>query len=357
MKIINSLSTIQLDKRRFLSLKNIISNHLVEIIIFILVFISVFNFLYYLSNGLGLSYNDARSHLDIGRRVVEGLKPGFAQIGSVWLPLPHVLMTLTIWNDFMWHSGLAGALQSMISFVATSLIIFYFLKQYRTLRETTPKVIADYHRVSTYLLSLALEPGIRRDSWTLSSLYNVLTYATPPETEVLWKEMIAAGKTKPASSRPDILIPQEPTRPWQHIEYNADGSADKGNTLGVAKVTQEVLGFPTIGIGLDIAFMKGLRRRLPDHDQITVATVVPSAYRTEYTPQNEFFAKQIDGRDSIRWISASLSQMEYRSDGVLKKFAELQGNGRRVVNIKFKQRRIGFQLFKGKDFGRLLVAQ
>lgn len=189
-------------------------------------------------------------------------------------------------------------------------------QQYRTLRETTPKVIADYHRVSTYLLSLALEPGIRRDSWTLSSLYNVLTYATPPETEVLWKEMIAAGKTKPASSRPDILIPQEPTRPWQHIEYNADGSADKGNTLGVAKVTQEVLGFPTIGIGLDIAFMKGLRRRLPDHDQITVATVVPSAYRTEYTPQNEFFAKQIDGRDSIRWISASLSQMEYRSDGV-----------------------------------------
>jgi ABC-type polysaccharide/polyol phosphate export permease len=66
--------------------------------------------------------------LDIGRRVVEGLKPGFAQLGSVWLPLPHLLMVLTIWNDFMWHSGLAGALESMISFVFTGVIIYKFLK-------------------------------------------------------------------------------------------------------------------------------------------------------------------------------------------------------------------------------------
>ncbi len=79
-------------------------------------------------NGLALTYNDARSHLDIGRRVVEGLKPGFAQLGSVWLPLPHLLMIPTIWNDFMWHSGLSGALVSMISFVATGILIFLFLK-------------------------------------------------------------------------------------------------------------------------------------------------------------------------------------------------------------------------------------
>jgi len=111
------------------SLKQFVKNNILNLIFFVLVFISVFSFLNYLGNGLGLSYNDARSHLDIGRRVVEGLKPGFAQIGSVWLPLPHMLMVLTIWNDFMWHSGLAGALQSMISFIATALIIFYFLKE------------------------------------------------------------------------------------------------------------------------------------------------------------------------------------------------------------------------------------
>lgn len=91
--------------------------------------LAVYYFNFYLKSGLGLSYNDARSHLDIGRRVVEGLKPGLAQLGSVWLPLPHMLMVPTVWNDFFWHSGLAGALQSMISFVATGIIIYKILEK------------------------------------------------------------------------------------------------------------------------------------------------------------------------------------------------------------------------------------
>lgn len=103
--------------------------NMVYILFFGLSIFSMISFIYYFSSGVSLAYNDARSHLDIGRRVVENLKPGFAQLGSVWLPLPHLLMTLTIWNDFMWHSGLSGALQSMVSYVATGLLIFYFLKQ------------------------------------------------------------------------------------------------------------------------------------------------------------------------------------------------------------------------------------
>lgn len=99
------------------------------IILYFLVALSVGAFIFYYFNGLGLAYNDARSHLDIGRRVVEGLKPGAAQLGSVWLPLPHLLMVPAIWNDFMWHSGLAGAIVSMISFVATGALIYKFLEK------------------------------------------------------------------------------------------------------------------------------------------------------------------------------------------------------------------------------------
>lgn len=98
------------------------------ILVFVLTVVSILSYLFYWENGLGLAYNDARSHLDIGRRVVEGLKPGAAQLGSVWLPLPHILMIPTIWNDFMWHTGLSGAIISMISFVATCVIIYMFLK-------------------------------------------------------------------------------------------------------------------------------------------------------------------------------------------------------------------------------------
>jgi hypothetical protein len=91
--------------------------------------ISISAFVYYYQNGLGIAYNDARSHLDIGRRVVEGLNTGFAQLGSVWLPLTHLLMGITIWNDFMWHSGLAGAMWSMVSFVATGVLIYLYLRE------------------------------------------------------------------------------------------------------------------------------------------------------------------------------------------------------------------------------------
>lgn len=103
--------------------------HFEKLLIVGLIVISICNFIIYYSNKLGLAYNDARSHLDIGRRVVEGLKPGLAQLGSVWLPLPHLLMVPTIWNDFMWHSGLSGALQSMIAFVITGMLIYLFLKK------------------------------------------------------------------------------------------------------------------------------------------------------------------------------------------------------------------------------------
>src|SRR5262245_13723212 len=66
--------------------------HTLVFVVAALSLISAISFIAYLNNHLALAYNDARSHLDIGRRIVEGLKPGIAQIGSVWLPLPHALM-------------------------------------------------------------------------------------------------------------------------------------------------------------------------------------------------------------------------------------------------------------------------
>lgn len=98
------------------------------LVVNLLVYISIVSFAAFHSSGLAIAYNDARSHLNIGRRVVEGLTPGLAQLGSVWLPLPHALMIPTIWNDFMWHSGLAGAIVSMTSYVLTGVLIYRFMK-------------------------------------------------------------------------------------------------------------------------------------------------------------------------------------------------------------------------------------
>lgn len=119
---------IIIPKKAF-SLGKFFEENALNVIVLGLFLISLGTFYFYYQNGLGLAYNDARSHLDIGRRVVEGLKPGLAQLGSVWLPLPHLLMVPTIWNDFMWHSGLSGALISMIAYIATSVVIYRFLEK------------------------------------------------------------------------------------------------------------------------------------------------------------------------------------------------------------------------------------
>jgi hypothetical protein len=81
--------------------------------------LSVAAFLAVYNNGHVLAYNDAISHQMIARRVVASNTPDAAQLGSVWLPLTHVLMLPLVVNDFMYYSGIAGALISMLSFVAS----------------------------------------------------------------------------------------------------------------------------------------------------------------------------------------------------------------------------------------------
>ncbi len=98
-----------------------ISEYLVIMIAFLT---SIIGWQHYFDLNLVLSYNDAMSHLDISRRVVENLKPGIAQIGSVWLPLPHLLSLPFIWNDFLWHSGLAGSIVSNLAFIGSAFFIF-----------------------------------------------------------------------------------------------------------------------------------------------------------------------------------------------------------------------------------------
>ena len=52
-------------------IRNIIKENIVYVLIVILWATSVVTFLVFYNNGLGLAYNDARSHLNIGRGVVE----------------------------------------------------------------------------------------------------------------------------------------------------------------------------------------------------------------------------------------------------------------------------------------------
>ncbi len=96
------------------------------VVIFLAITI-VISAIYYFSNNQILIYFDATSHLNIARRVVDNLTPGFIQIGSVWLPLMHSLFVLFVWNDFLYRTGLAGTIISGLAYVGTGIFLYALL--------------------------------------------------------------------------------------------------------------------------------------------------------------------------------------------------------------------------------------
>ncbi|WP_197093538.1 glycosyltransferase family 2 protein [Nonomuraea sp. SBT364] len=64
-----------------------------------------------------LAYPDSISHLLISRRVISSPTPGLAQLGGVWLPLPHLLTLPLVWIDGWYHSGWAATAVSMAAYV------------------------------------------------------------------------------------------------------------------------------------------------------------------------------------------------------------------------------------------------
>ena len=71
-----------------------------------------------------LGFHDAYSHLEISRRVLVSRTTGIAQLGTIWLPLPHILQSLFAWNMTLYSTGLAGSIVSGAAFVAASTLVY-----------------------------------------------------------------------------------------------------------------------------------------------------------------------------------------------------------------------------------------
>jgi hypothetical protein len=86
--------------------------------------VSTFAVLWVYWHGYTLYWGDAEAHLDIARRMVEARTTGYEEMGSPWLPLPHLLMLPFVLQDSLWRSGLAGAIPSALCF--TTAAVFFF---------------------------------------------------------------------------------------------------------------------------------------------------------------------------------------------------------------------------------------
>jgi hypothetical protein len=79
--------------------------------------LSMVAFVWFYRRGDILLWGDAVAHINIARRIVDARNPGWGQIGTVWLPLPHLLVAPFVANDWLWRSGVGGSIPSMIAFV------------------------------------------------------------------------------------------------------------------------------------------------------------------------------------------------------------------------------------------------
>jgi hypothetical protein len=69
-------------------------------------------------HGALLNYGDAIAHLHIARRVFDSHYPRLSQLGSVWLPLPHLLLLPFVQVYSWWANGIAGVIPSALAYLA-----------------------------------------------------------------------------------------------------------------------------------------------------------------------------------------------------------------------------------------------
>src|ERR1700758_3705640 len=88
---------------------------------------SLVYFLTYSHRGDILLFGDAVAHINIARRVFDSRTPGLLQLGTVWLPLPHLLMMPLVVSRWMWRTGVGASVPSMIAYVFGVVGIFRLL--------------------------------------------------------------------------------------------------------------------------------------------------------------------------------------------------------------------------------------
>jgi hypothetical protein len=90
--------------------------------------VSVAAFLYYLRADQILLYGDAVAHINIARRVFDSRTPGPLQLGTVWLPLPHLLAMPFLIGDWLWQTGIGGSIPSLFAYVLGAVGIFRLVR-------------------------------------------------------------------------------------------------------------------------------------------------------------------------------------------------------------------------------------
>lgn len=74
--------------------------------------------------GWNMAYSDAESHLTIARRIIDSRYPGFQQLGTVWLPGPHLALMPFVQSLWLWKTGLAAGLTGALCLAISAAALY-----------------------------------------------------------------------------------------------------------------------------------------------------------------------------------------------------------------------------------------
>jgi hypothetical protein len=174
--------------------------------------VSLIAFLVYFHAGDILLYGDAVAHINIARRVFDSRTPGPLQLGTVWLPLPHLLILPFITNRWLWQTGIGGSIPSMLAYVLSVIGIFRLaralLNSIGTTRPATRRIAFASSAIFAlnpnllYLQATAMtEPlYLALFVWSaaylqgfLSLIHGRLSAGTSYSRRILWKSALCAA--------------------------------------------------------------------------------------------------------------------------------------------------------------------
>lgn len=110
------------------------------------------------------AYRDSIYRLEAARRFFDSYNPGIiSQIGTVWLPVPNLILMPFAYLDYLWRTGLAASIMNYPLYVISAVVIFLSLKK------LTSNLTATWFGFLVYVLN-----------------YNILYFQTTSMTEQIY---------------------------------------------------------------------------------------------------------------------------------------------------------------------------
>jgi hypothetical protein len=128
------------------------------------------SYLYSIDTLALLYYSDSVSHLVRARQLVDNSSPGLQQLGTVWLPLPHIMLLPFSLVDLLFKTGLAGTFVSLPSIAIAAMVLYRIIKE-----QTDISWIAFLGACLYFLNPNALYLGITAMTEALFMLYFVIS--------------------------------------------------------------------------------------------------------------------------------------------------------------------------------------